>query len=186
MCGVLYPQTQSLYPSAVKIETEINKKMINAHSSSTILQVNEATSEIAVRIDIFSIKTGNDTLDTLLQKLNNTTAVFLKGNFPIKNLSFVSKNNEEQRDYSGKAQLTINGITKEQDYTCVVYNLRENDGLTENNNTAYPLNINLFFEFEPEKFKLNELFKPLMNGVKIEVANGFINKLSANSPNLFK
>ncbi|MGZ3862245.1 MAG: YceI family protein [Bacteroidia bacterium] len=178
-------QAQSLFPSTVKIETEINKKTVNAQSLSSFLQVNESTSEIAVRTEVFSITTNNDTIDTLLRKLSSNTVIFLKGNFPIKNLSFVSSNNEEQRDFNGTAQLTINGITKEQKFTCAVFNLKENDNITENT-TVYPMNINLFFEFEPEDYGLDKLYKPFVNGVKIEVAKGFINKLTAASPSLFR
>lgn len=178
-------QVQSLFPSTVKIETEINNKVVNAQSLSSFLQVNENTSEIAVRTEVFSITTDNDTLDTLLQKLNSKVIVFLKGNFPIKNLSFIGSNNEEQRDFIGKAQLTINGITKEQNFTCAVFSLKENENITENT-AVYPMNINLFFEFEPEDYGLDKLYKPLVNGVKMQVAKGFINKLSAVSPSLFR
>ncbi|MGZ3864883.1 MAG: hypothetical protein ACXVNR_00155 [Bacteroidia bacterium] len=178
-------QTSGLFPSTVKIETIINNKIINAQSISSLLQVNEGTSEIAVKTEIFSITTGADTLDTLLQKLNTSAVVFLKGNFPIRNLSFVSSNNEEQRDFNGKAQLTINGITKEQNFTCSVFNLKENDNITEHT-MVYPMNINLFFEFEPEDYGLDKLYKPFVNGVKMEVAKGFINKLTAFGPSLFR
>jgi len=185
ICNSVFSQAQVLFPSTVKMATEINKAVINAQSISSILQVNEGTSEIAIRTEVSSITTNSDTLDSLLQRLNNSVVIFLKGNFPIKNLSFVSSNNEEQRDFNGKAQLTINGITKEQNFTCNVFNLKENDNVTEHA-AVYPLNINLFFEFQPEDYGLDKLYKPFVNGVKVEVAKGFINKLTAASPSLFR
>jgi len=176
-------KAQNLYPSVVTIETLLNKATINAKNLSSLLQVNEATSQIALRIDARDIKTGNDTLDSLLKSLTNPIIVF-KGNFPIKNLSFVDNNNEEQREFSEKAQLTMNGITKEQNYTCAVYNLNGSDGFSQNN-MAYPLNINLYFEFEPEDFKLNTLCTSMVNGIKVEVSKGLINKLTSGSQSLF-
>ena len=181
--SVINVKAQNLYPSAVTIETLLDKATINAKNLSSLLQVNEATAQIALKIDARDIKTGNDTLDSLLKALTNPIIIF-KGNFPIKNLSFVDNNNEEQREFSEKAQLTINGITKEQNYTCAVYNLNGSDGFSQNN-IAYPLNINLYFEFEPEDFKLNTLYVPMVNGIKVEVSKGLINKLTSSSQSLF-
>jgi len=176
-------RAQNLYPSAVTIETQIYKKIINGKNLSALLQVNETTSEIALRIDAAKIITGTNAIDSILSNLENGI-IFLKGNFPIKDLSFVDNNNEEQREFSGKAQLTMNGITREQNYTCDVFNLNGNDGFSQNN-IAYPLNINLYFEFQPGDFKLNTVYTPLVNGIKVEVAKGLINRLTSGSQNLF-
>lgn len=175
---------QGLYPSITDIETSINKRTINAKSHSSLVQINEPNAEIALKIDIASIVTGNDTWDSLLKGPPNAF-ILLRGNFPVKNLSFVDNANEEQREFTGKAKLTINGITTEKVYTCVLYNLNGNAAFTQND-LSYPLNINLYFEFEPEEFDLQKLYMPLTNGIKVQVSKGIINKLSANSPSLFK
>src|ERR1700740_1496787 len=88
---------QSLYPSVLNIETEIDKKEINAKNLSSLLQVNETTSEIALKINIGDIITGNNKLDTMLTNLEAPVAL-LKGSFPVKNLSFTDNNNEEQKE----------------------------------------------------------------------------------------
>lgn len=179
----VYLKSQNLYPSVVNFETVIYKETINGKTYSALLQVNEGTAEIALRIDAKTIVTGTNAIDDILRNLDSST-ITLKGHFPVANLSFVDGNNEEQKEFSGKARLTMNGITRDQDYTCVVFNLNGNDGFTQNN-VAYPLNINLYFEFQPTDFKLNKVYVPLANGIKVEVAKGLINKLTNNSQNLF-
>src|SRR4051812_26342235 len=162
--SVITLKSQGLYPSVVNFETQIYKETLNGKTFSALLQVNENTSEIALRIDARSIVTGTNAIDDILRNLDSAI-ILLKGNFPVTNLSFVDNNNEEQREFSGKAQLTMNGITHDQDYTCVIYYLMGNDAFTQNN-MAYPLNINLYFEFQPSDYKLNRVYVPLSNGIK--------------------
>jgi hypothetical protein len=174
---------QNLYPSVLKVETTVRDKTISGESLSAMVQVSESTSEIALSLDASTLTTNNDTLNAMLQKIR-MPIVYARGFFPIKNLSFVDNNNEEQRDFSGTFIITINGISREQAYTCTVYNLIGEDEFSLNN-MAYPLRINLYFQFDPEDFGLNNYYKPLVNGITAEISKGLINKLNANGKSLF-
>ena len=174
---------QNMYPSRVKIETKIADSTWYASSSASIVQVNEGSSEIAFKLDVSTVTTDVQKIDSALSNMGKQL-VYFKGSFPIKNLSFTGNDNENQQDYSGKALLTINGITKEINYTCEVYDFNNNDEFAVGNN-VYPLRIGLFFDFEPTDFQLDKVFKPLVKTIKMEVSNGFINKSNLGGDSIF-
>jgi len=174
---------QNLYPSRVKLETLIADSTWYAGSNAGVVQVNDASGEIAFKMGIQTITTDVVRLDSALSQVENQF-VFLKGNFPVKNLSFTDADNESSQDYSGKAFLTIGGITKEIDYTCEVYNFNNDDEFAVGNN-VYPLRIGLFFDFQPLDFKLNSFFQPLTKSIKVEISNGFINKTNIGGDSIF-
>ena len=182
-CFKLSILSQNLYPSRVKIETDIADSTWYAGSSAGVVQVNDASGEIAFKLNIKTITTDVFRLDSALGQMENQF-IFFKGNFPVKNLSFTDADNESSQDYSGKAFLTIGGITKEVDYTCEVYNFNNDDEFAVGNN-VYPLRIGLFFDFDPLDFKLNTFYKPLTKTIKIEISNGFINKTNIGGDSIF-
>ncbi|MEO8762233.1 MAG: hypothetical protein ABI448_15165 [Bacteroidia bacterium] len=182
-CFSLSIFSQNLYPSRVKIETEIADSTWYAASSAGVVQVNDASGEIAFKVGIKTITTDVFSLDSALGQMENQF-VFFKGNFPVKNLSFTDADNESSQDYSGKAFLTIGGITKEVDYSCEVYNFNHDDEFAVGNN-VYPLRIGLFFDFQPLDFKLNSMYKPLTKTIKVEISNGFINKINNGGDTIF-
>jgi len=175
--------SQNLYPSRVKLETKIADSTWYAVSSAGIVQVNDANGEIAFKLGIQTITTDVFRLDSALSQMENQF-IFFKGNFPVKNLSFTDADNENAQDYGGKAFLTIGGITKEVDYTCEVYNFNNDDEFAVGNN-VYPLRIGLFFDFQPIDFKLNIMYKPLTKTIKVEISNGFINKINIGGDSIF-
>lgn len=174
--------TQNLYPSRVKLETVISDSTWYASSSAGVVQVSEG-GEIAFKMGIQTIITDVQRLDSALGQMEKEF-IFLKGNFPVKNLSFVDADNENSQGYNGTAFLTIAGITKQVNYTCEVYNFNNDDEFAVGNN-VYPLRIGFFFEFEPLDYKLNTIFKPLVKTVKVEISNGFINKTSIGGDSIF-
>ncbi|MBS1646272.1 MAG: YceI family protein [Bacteroidetes bacterium] len=177
----VFSQNSNLYPSTVKLETKVKDSTWHAVATS-VVQVSEATSEMAFRMPIQSIDTDNPSVDSALSQIKSF--VYLRGDFPITSLSFSSANNENDKDYSGKAFLTINSITKQIDYTVEVYNYNNNGDYNVGVNT-YQVRIGLSFEFDPEDFKLNNYCKPLVDLIKIEVSNGFVNKLNMDGETIF-
>jgi hypothetical protein len=175
--------SQNLYPSRVKIETQISDSTWYAGSSAGIVQVNDASGEIAFKVGIQTITTDVQSLDSALSNMEKEF-VFLRGNFPVKNLSFTDADNESSQDYGGKAFLTIGSVTKEVDYICEVYNFNNDDEFAVGNN-VYPLRIGLFFDFSPLDFKLNSLYNPLTKTIKVEISNGFINKTNIGGDSIF-
>jgi hypothetical protein len=175
--------SQNLFPSRVKIETKIADSTWYASSNAGIVQVNEGSNEIAFKLDVSSVIVDVQKVDSALSNMGKQL-VYLKGSFPIKNLSFTGNDNENQQDYSGKALLTINNITKEVSYTCEVYNFNNNDEFAVGNN-VYPLRIGLFFDFDPVDFQLDKVFKPLAKTIKVEISNGFINRSNLGGDSIF-
>ena len=182
-CTLYKSFAQNLYPSRVKIETQIADSTWYAVSLSSIVQVNEGSGEIAFKMDISSVTTGIPRADSALASMGKQY-IYLKGNFPIKNLSFTDANNESQEDYSGKAMLTIFDITKEVTYNCEVYNFNNDDEFAVGNN-VYPLRIGLFFSFNPKDFNFTKLHKSLISVIEIEVSNGFINRTNLGGDSIF-
>jgi hypothetical protein len=43
----------------------------------------------------------------------------------------------------------------------------------------------LFFEFEPEDFNLDKVYKWLTNGIEVEVSNGLINRTNQGGNSIF-
>ncbi len=179
----LQVKAQNLYPSRVRINTEMKDSMWYASSISGIVQANETTGEIALKLDLSTIITDDDHLDSAISNMGKQY-LFFKGNFPISNLSFSDNDNEIQKDFSGKAWLTINGISKEINYTADIFSFNNDDQFAVGNN-VYPLRIGLFFEFEPEDFGLNKIYKLLTNGVEVEVSNGLINRTNQGGNTIF-
>ncbi len=183
LCGFyLQNKAQNLYPSRVKLETKIADSTWYAGSSAGIVQVSEG-GEIAFKMGIQTITTDVVKLDSALGQMEKEF-IFLKGNFPVKNLSFVDADNENSQDYSGIAFLTISGITKEINYTCEIYSFNNDDEFAVGNN-VYPLRIGFFFDFQPIDFRLNTLYKPLTKTVRVEISNGFINKTNIGGDSIF-
>ena len=174
---------QNLYPSRIKIETTIADSTWYAGSSAGIVQVNEGSGEIAFKLDVSTVTTDVQSLDSALSNMGKQL-IYFKGGFPLKNLSFADSDNENQQDYDGAALLTINGITKQITYACEVYNFNNNDEFAVGNN-VYPLRIGLFFDFEPKDFQLDKLYKPLTKTIKVEISNGFINKSNLGGDSIF-
>ncbi|HEX7414732.1 MAG TPA: hypothetical protein VF411_11880 [Bacteroidia bacterium] len=174
---------QNLFPSRVKIETKIADSTWYGESYSSIVQVNEASGEIAFKMDISSITTEIPRADSALASMGRQY-VYLKGSFPVKNLSFTDADNESSEEYTGKAMLTIFDITKEVSYSFEVYNFNNDDEFAVGNN-VYPLRIGLFFTFEPKDFNVNKLSKALVNTIEVEVSNGFINKTNLGGDTIF-
>lgn len=174
---------QSLFPSRVKLETQIADSTWYGESLSSIVQVNEASGEIAFRMDISSITTEVPKADSALASMGRQY-IYLQGKFPIKNLSFTDADNESSETYSSKALLTIFGITKEVSYSFEVYNFSNNDEFSVGNN-VYPLRIGLFFDFEPKDFNVNKKHPALTNAIEVEVSNGFINKTNLGGDSIF-
>ncbi len=174
---------QNLYPSRVKLETQIADSTWYGESLSSIVQVNEASGEIAFRMDMSSIITDIPKVDSAIAAMGKQY-IYLQGKFPIKNLSFTDADNESSETYSSKAMLTIFGITKEVSYSFEVYNFNNNDEFAVGNN-VYPLRIGLFFDFEPEDFNVNKKYTALANAIEVEVSNGFINKTNLGGDSIF-
>jgi hypothetical protein len=174
---------QSLFPSRVKLETKIADSTWYGESLSSIVQVNEASGEIAFRMDISSITTEVPKADSILAGVGKQY-IYLQGKFPVKNLSFTDANNESNEDYTGKAMLTIFDVTKEISYSCEIYNFNNDDEFAVGNN-VYPLRIGLFFSFLPTDFNVNKLHKSLVNAIEIEVSNGLINRTNLGGDSIF-
>ena len=174
---------QNLYPSRVRINTEMEDSMWYAVSNAGIVQVNETTGEIALKMDLSTIITDDDKLDSSISNIRQQY-LYLKGNFPISNLSFSDNDNEIQKDFTGKAWLSLNGLTKEINYTAEVFSFNNDDQFAVGN-TVYPLRIGLFFEFEPEDFNLDKIYKPLTGGIEVEVSNGLINRTNQGGSTIF-
>jgi polyisoprenoid-binding protein YceI len=176
-------KAQSLYPSRVRINTEMKDSMWYASSIAGIVQANETNGEIALKLDLSTIITDEDRLDSAIANMGQQF-LFFRGNFPISNLSFSDNDNEIQKDFTGKAKLTINGITKEITYTADIFSFNNDDQFAVGNN-VYPLRIGLFFEFEPEDFNLDKVYKWLTNGIEVEVSNGLINRTNQGGNSIF-
>lgn len=176
-------KAQNLYPSRVRINTEMKDSMYYASSGAGVVQANEASNEIAFKIDLSTIVTDDPNLNALLAKLENQF-LFFKGNFPASNLSFADTDNETQHDFIGKAFITINGITQETVYDCEVYNFNSDDQYAVGT-TVYPLRIGLFFEFMPQDFGLDKIYKNLTSVIEIEVSNGLINRTNLGGNTIF-
>ncbi len=174
---------QNLFPSRVKIETIIADSTWYGESYSSIVQVNEASGEIAFKMDISSITTEIPKADSILASMGKQY-VYLQGKFPIKNLSFTDADNESSEEYTGKAMLTIFDVTKEVSYSFEVYNFNNNDEFAVGN-SVYPLRIGLFFNFEPTDFNLTKLHKSLVHTIEVEVSNGFINRTNLGGDSIF-
>ena len=154
-----------------------------AISSAGIVQANETNAEIAFRLDLSTILTDEPGIDSALSVLNKQY-LFFRANFPIGNLSFSDNDNENQKEFGGKCQLTLNGVTKEVSFTSDIYSFNNNDEYAVGNN-VYPLRIGIFFEFEPEDFNLNKYYKPLVNVIEVEVSNGLINRTNLGGNSIF-
>ena len=176
-------KAQNLFPSRVRINTEMKDSMWYASSSAGIVQANETNGEIALKLDLSTVITDEDKIDSALSNMGKQY-LFFRGNFPISNLSFSDNDNENQKEFSGKAKLTINGITQEISYTADIYSFNNDDQYSVGNN-VYPLRIGLFFEFEPEDFNLDRIYKWLTNGIEVEVSNGLINKTNQGGNSIF-
>jgi YceI-like protein len=180
----LQTRAQSLFPSRVKLNTELKKDTVfYATSNSAIVQANEATNEIALKIDIATLATDDQALNTMLATIENQ-CLFFKGNFPTSNLSFADTDNETQHDFVGKGFITLNGITKEIDYDGEVYSFNNDDQYAVGT-TVYPLRIALSFEVDPLRFGLDKIYKPLVKLIEIEVSNGLINRTNLGGNSIF-
>ena len=153
-------KAQNLYPSRVKINSELRDSMWYALSNAGIVQANEGSNEIAFKLDIATIVVDDPNLTAMIAKIENQY-LFFKGNFPANNLSFADTDNKTQHDFIGNAFITLNGITKETTYDCEVYNFNNDDQFAVGTN-VYPLRIGLFFEFMPQDFGLDKLYLKLM------------------------
>jgi hypothetical protein len=176
-------KTQNLYPSRVRLNTELKDSTWYALSNAGIVQVNEGSNEIALKLDLSTITTDDPAINALLAKLENQF-IFFKGNFPAGNLSFSDNNNEIQHDFIGKGFITLNGITKQVDFDSEVYSFNGDDQYAVGNN-VYPLRIGLFFDVDPIDFGLDKLYKPLTRVIEVEVSNGLINKTNLGGNTIF-
>jgi hypothetical protein len=176
-------QAQNLYPSRVRLNTELKDSMWYATSNAGIVQANEATNEIAFRMDMSTIVTDAPGLNATLGNIEKQY-LFFKGNYPAGNLSFTDTDNESQHDFIGKGFITVNGITKEVNYDCEVYSFNNDDQYSVGNN-VYPLRIGLFFEIDPLDFGLDKIYKPLMRVIEVEVSNGLINRTNLGGNTIF-
>lgn len=174
---------QELFPSEAKIETLAGNYNFIGETDAAIVQYNENTSEIAIRIDISKINTDYARVDSVFDAMGKQY-MYLKGVLPYKNLNYTDINNSDEREYHGSAFLGMNGITRQVPFTAVVYNLSNNDEFSVGN-IAYPIRMNIYFEFEPEDFALNKIYAPLVNPIKINVARAFVNKLTLDGPTIF-
>ncbi|HXU26269.1 MAG TPA: YceI family protein, partial [Bacteroidia bacterium] len=176
-------RAQNLYPSRVKINTELKDSMWYASSNAGIVQANEGSNEIAFRLDISTIVTDDPNLNPKLANIEKQY-LFFKASYPTSNLSFTDTDNESQHDYIGKGFITLNGITKEVGFDCEVYSFNSDDQFSVGNN-VYPLRIALFFELLPQDFGLDKIYKPLTKVIEIEVSNGLINKTNLGGNTIF-
>ncbi|HTA61038.1 MAG TPA: hypothetical protein VK835_01225 [Bacteroidia bacterium] len=179
----LQAKSQNLFPSRVRLNTELKDSMWYATSNAGIVQANEANNEIAFKLDMATIITDDPGLNASLANIEKQY-LFFKGNFPASTLSFTDTDNETQHDFIGKAFITINGITKQVDYDSEVYSFNNDDQYSVGNN-VYPLRIGLFFEFEPADFGLDKIYKPLTKFIEVEVSNGLINRTNLGGNTIF-
>jgi hypothetical protein len=179
----LQTRAQNLYPSRVRLNTELKDSMWYASSNAGIVQANEGSNEIAFRLDISTIVTDAPSLNASLANIEKQY-LFFKASFPASTLSFTDTDNESQHDFVGKGFVTLNGITKQVDFDSEVYSFNNDDQYSVGN-TVYPLRIGLFFEFEPEDFGLDKIYKPLTRVIEIEVSNGLINKTNIGGNTIF-
>ena len=184
MCVIAFGfiKAQNLTPSNVRFETQFNKKTIWATSGACFVQINESPAEMAFRLNLSTLDTDNDLLDSMISNLEDQF-LYLKGNFPAKNLNFLDANNEEQTEFPGKGFLTLNGITKSVTYTISLINI--GDDTYTIGNGIYPIRMNLALEFEPEDFGLDKILPGLTYAIKMNIGKGYINKMNLGGDNIF-
>ena len=175
-------EAQNLTSSNVRFETQFNKKTIWATSGACFVQVNESSAEMAVRLDLSTLDTDNDLLDSMVANIENQF-LYLKGNFPTKKLTFSDANNEDPDEFPGKGFLTINGITKSVTYSVSLINI--GDDTYTIGNGIYPLRVNLAVEFEPEDFGLDKILPGLTYSIKMNIGKGYINKMNLGGQTIF-
>ena len=157
------------------IRTCLNNSECSSISQSSLLFFDENKNCLYLVVDFNNFRTGEDSLDSWLADLSETS-LFYKVPFPPEN--FLGLSNNKQKNFKLKGQTYLNGIWQNQDIELSLYS--SENSVTSNSNIgnnydAYKVNFSL--SIVPKDFKIHKKAHRLKETVFIGIALGRINQL---------
>lgn len=157
------------------IRTCINKIECASISNSSLLFYDENKNCLYLKVDFNNFKTGEDSLDSWLDDLSETS-LYYKVTFPPEN--FLGLSNNKQKNFTLKGQTYLNGIWKNQEVEMSLYSSENSITSASNIGNKYDnFKVNFSLSIVPQDFKIQNKTHGLKETIFIGIALGRINLL---------
>lgn len=176
---------QEILSSKTYINTCYNEQQCFSLNSASFIFYNNDNHELSFSIDFSKFKTGNDTIDSWLDDLDDTKLTF-KGELIYDNLLVLTNHNSKAVVVNGL--MTFNGVSHSHKIEVTIFEVSREGVLFQNNQQDYNdrINVNLGFSFMPKEFKIDKKPHHLKKKITVGIYRGYVNKYNSRADIYFK
>lgn len=179
---VLTTRAQNIISSNTYIQACIDKTQCSAINNSSYLFYDENGSNLYLKIDFATFKTGQDSIDDWL---NDLTGTFLYFKAPLDQEAFKGLSNHNHKTLQLHGELFLNGVWHNKTVEITMF-ASDNSimNTTTNGNLYDQVKTNFSFSIAPRDFKLHKKPHHLRKSIFVAISLGRFNLLPPGAKHL--
>jgi len=175
-------RAQSIISSNTYIQACLDKTQCSAINNSSYLFYDENSSNLFLKIDFASFKTGQDSIDDWL---NDLTGTFLYFKAPLQQEAFRGLSNHNHKTVTLNGQLFLNGLWRNKSIELTLFTSDNSIISTNTNGNLYDdVKANFSFSISPKDYKLHKKAHHLRKSIFVAISLGRFNLLLPDAKHL--